>query len=191
MKLTIALQFEKQRQDADSTHQVILNKDGKWYHIYDYSAWLLKTVVCTEEMQQARGDAKMLTVTHCQSKTGDYVIAGFPLESTAKYIPNYISCREMEGGDMCIDIQLPDKLANLTPDEMMAKYEEWKQSIPVKENRKNMRQITSGDTKPAALARSGVFGIISEVLSYPVEKKTPAENIEFISQLKQSIVGLL
>ena len=191
MKLTTALQFEKQRQDADSTHQVILNKDGKWYHIYDYSAWLLKTVVCTEEMQQARGDAKMLTVTHCQSKTGDYVIAGFPLESTAKYIPNYISCREMEGGDMCIDIQLPDELANLTPDEMMAKYEEWKQSVPVKENRKNMRQITSGDTNPAALARSGVFGIISEVLSYPVEQKTPAENIEFISQLKQSIVGLL
>lgn len=191
MKLTTALQFEKQRQDADSAHQVILNKDGKWYHIYDYSAWLLKTVVCTEEMQQARGDAKMLTVTHCQSKTGDYVMAGFPLESTAKYIPNYTSCREMEGGDMCIDIQLPDELANLTPDEMMAKYEEWKQSVPVKENRKNMRQITSGDTKPAALARSGVFGIISEVLSYPVEQKTPAENIEFISQLKQSIVGLL
>ena len=92
---------------------------------------------------------------------------------------------------MCIDIQLPDELANLTPDEMMAKYEEWKQSVPVKENRKNMRQITSGDTKPAALARSGVFGIISEVLSYPVEQKTPAENIEFISQIKQSIVGLL
>lgn len=191
MKLTPALQFEKQRQDADSTHQLILNKDGKWYHIYDYSAWLLKTVVCTEEMQQARGDAKMLTVSHCQTKTGDYVMAGFPLESTAKYIPNYISCREMESGDMCIDIQLPDELANLTPDEMMAMYEEWKQSIPVKENRKNMRQITSGDTKPAALARSGVFSIISEVLSYPVEKKTPAENIEFISLLKQSIVGLL
>lgn len=191
MKLTTALQFEKQRQDADSTHQLVLNKDGKWYHIYDYSAWLLKTVVCTEEMQQARGDAKMLTVTHCQSKTGDYVMAGFPLESTAKYIPNYTSCREMDGGDMCIDIQLPDELANLTPDEMMAMYEEWKQSLPVKENRKNMRQITSGDTKPAALARSGVFGIISEVLSYPVEQKTPAENIEFISRLKQSIVGLL
>ena len=191
MKLTTALQFEKQRKDADSMNQIVLNKDGKWYHIYDYSAWLLKTVVCTEEMQQARGDAKMLALSHCQTKTGDYVMAGFPLESTAKYIPNYISCREMEGGDMCIDIQLPDEFANLTPDEMMAMYEEWKQSLPVKEGRKNMRQITSGDTKPAALARSGVFGIISEVLSYPVEQKTPAENIEFISRIKQSIVGLL
>ena len=191
MRLTPALAYEKLRQDADSMNKLILNKDGKWYHVYEWSAWLLKTVVCTEEMQQARGDAKMLTVSHCQTKTGDYVMEGFPLESTAKYIPNYISCREMEGGDMCIDIQLPDELANLTPDEMMAMYEEWKRIIPVKENRKNMRQVTSGDTKPAALARSGVFSIISEVLSYPVEKKTPAENIEFISRLKQSIVGLL
>lgn len=163
MKLTTALQFEKQRQDADSTHQVILNKDGKWYHIYDYSAWLLKTVVCTEEMQQARGDAKMLTVTHCQSKTGDYVIAGFPLESTAKYIPNYISCREMEGGDMCIDIQLPDELANLTPDEMMAKYEEWKQSVPVKENRKNMRH-----PEQAAASIGSILAVLGHYSSYNI-----------------------
>jgi len=36
-----------------------------------------------------------------------------------------------------------------------------------------------------------VFGIVAEVLSYPVEQKTPAENIEFISQMKQRIVSLL
>lgn len=191
MKLTPALAYEKQRQDADSMNQIILNKDGKWYHIYDYSAWLLKTVVCTEEMQQARGDAKMLTVTHCQTKTGDYVIAGFPLESVAKYIPSYTSCHELTDGDLCISIALPDDMATMTPDELLAMFDEWKQNLPVKEGRKSVRQVTSGDTKPAALARSGVFSIVAEVLSYPVEQKTPTENIEFISHLKQSIVGLL
>lgn len=191
MKLTPALAYEKQRQDADSMNQIILNKDGKWYHIYDYSAWLLKTVVCTEEMQQARGDAKMLTVSHCQTKTGDYVIAGFPLESVAKYIPSYDSCRELTDGDLCISIALPDELATMAPDELQAMFDDWKQSLPVKEGRKSVRQVTSGDTKPAALARSGVFSIVAEVLSYPVEQKTPTENIEFISHLKQSIVELL
>ncbi len=191
MKLTPALAYEKQRQDADSMNQIVLNKDGKWYHIYDYSAWLLKTVVCTEEMQQARGDAKMLTVSHCQTKTGDYVIAGFPLESVAKYIPSYTSCHEMTDGDLSISIALPDDMATMTPDELLVMFDEWKQSLPVKEGRKSVRQVTSGDTKPAALARSGVFSIVAEVLSYPVEQKTPTENIEFIIHLKQSIVGLL
>lgn len=191
MRLTPALAYEKLRQDTDSLNKIILNKDGKWYHVYEWSAWLLKTVVCTEEMQKERGDAKPLVVSHCNTKTGDYVIAGFPLESAAKYIPEYEESTEMEDGDLCISITLPEELSALSPEEMAAAYEEWKQAQPLKENRKSVRQVVSGDTKPAALARSGVFGIISEVLSYPVEQKTPAENIEFISQMKQRIVSLL
>lgn len=191
MRLTPALEYEKLREDADSLNKIILNKDGKWYHVYEWSAWLLKTVVCTEEMQKERGDAKPLVVSHCNTKTGDYVMAGFPLESVAKYIPQYEELREMEDGDICISITLSEELSTLSPEEMAEAYEEWKQAQPLKENRKSVRQVVSGDTKPAALARSGVFGIISEVLSYPVEQKTPAENIEFISQLKQRIISLL
>ena len=191
MRLTPALEYEKLRQDADSLNKIILNKDGKWYHVYEWSAWLLKTVVCTEEMQKERGDAKPLAVSHCNTKTGDYVMAGFPLESVAKYIPQYEELREMEDGDICISITLSEELSTLSPEEMAEAYEGWKQAQPLKENRKSVRQVVSGDTKPAALARSGVFGIISEVLSYPVEQKTPAENIEFISQLKQRIISLL
>lgn len=191
MRLTPALEYEKLRQDADSLNKIILNKDGKWYHVYEWSAWLLKTVVCTEEMQKERGDAKPLAVSHCNTKTGDYVMAGFPLESVAKYIPQYEELREMEDGDICISITLSEELSALSPEEMAEAYEEWKQAQPLKENRKSVRQVVSGDTKPAALARSGVFGIISEVLSYPVEQKTPTENIEFISQLKQRIISLL
>ena len=91
-------------------NKIILNKDGKWYHVYEWSAWLLKTVVCTEEMQQARGDAKPLAVSHCNTKTGDYVMAGFPLESVAKYIPEYTDMKEMEDGDLCIGIALPRRV---------------------------------------------------------------------------------
>lgn len=39
MRLTPALEYEKLRQDADSLNKIILNKDGKWYHVYEWSAW--------------------------------------------------------------------------------------------------------------------------------------------------------
>ena len=191
MKITPALAYEKLRQDAQSQNKIILHKDGKFYHVYEWSAWLLKTVVCTEEMQQARGDAKPLAVSHCNTKTGDYVMAGFPLESVAKYIPEYIDMNEMEDGDLCISITLSDDMQQLTTDQLQAMFEEWKAEQPVKEGRKSNAQIHKGDKQAAALARSGVFGIIAEVLSYPVEQKSPAENIEFISQMKQRIVALL
>ena len=50
MKLVPALEYEKLRDDAN-LNKIILHKDGKFYHIYEWSAWLVKTVVCTEEYQ--------------------------------------------------------------------------------------------------------------------------------------------
>ena len=44
MKITPALAYEKLRQDAQSQNKIILHKDGKFYHVYEWSAWLLKSV---------------------------------------------------------------------------------------------------------------------------------------------------
>ena len=191
MKITPALAYEKLRQDAESQNKIILHKDGKFYHVYEWSAWLLKTLVCTEELQRERGDAKMLQVNRFVTKSGEYVLVGFPLESVSKYIPEYDDLQEMEGGDLSITITLSDDMQQLSTEQLLTMFEEWKQNQPVKEGRKSTHEIHAGSSQAPTLARSGVFAIISEVLSYPVEQKTPAENIEFISKMKQSIVALL
>ena len=191
MRITPALAYEKLRQDAESQNKIILHKDGKFYHVYEWSAWLLKTLVCTEELQRERGDAKMLQVNRFVTKSGEYVLAGFPLESVSKYIPEYDDLQEMEGGDLSITISLSDDMQQLSTEQLLTMFEEWKQDQPIKEGRKSTREIHAGSSQAPTLARSGVFAIISEVLSYPVEQKTPAENIEFISKMKQSIVALL
>ena len=191
MRITPALAYEKLRQDAESQNKIILHKDGKFYHVYEWSAWLLKTLVCTEELQRERGDAKMLQVNRFVTKSDEYVLAGFPLESVSKYIPEYDDLQEMEGGDLSITITLSDDMQQLSTEQLLTMFEEWKQNQPVKEGRKSTREIHAGSSQAPTLARSGVFAIISEVLSYPVEQKTPAENIEFISKMKQSIVALL
>lgn len=191
MKITPALAYEKLRNDADSQNKIILHKDGKFYHVYEYSAWLLKTIVCTEEMQKERGDAKPLQVNRFVTKNGEYVLAGFPLESVTKYIPEYDSMQEMEGGDLCIGITLSDDMKSMTTEQLQAAFDEWKKSQPEKEGRKSNREIHNGSDQAPTLARSGVFGILQEILSYPVEQKTPTDNIEFISHMKQRIVALL
>ena len=191
MKITPALAYEKLRQDAETQNKIILHKDGKFYHVYEWSAWLLKTLVCTEELQKERGDAKPLQVNRFVTKSGEYVLAGFPLESVNKYIPEYDNLQDMEGGDICISITLSDDMRSMTTEQLQASFEEWKKAQPEKEGRKSNREIHNGNAQAPTLAKSGVFGILQEMLSYPVEQKTPAENIEFISQMKQRIVALL
>lgn len=191
MRLSAALEYEKLREDAVSWNKVILHRDGKFYHAYDWSAWLIKQYVCTEEFQQQRGDDKLLQISRYPSKHGEYAMLGFPLDSISKYIPAYEDARKMEDSDdmeitVCIDFGEADY------ETLQQIYEEWFANCPIKEKKgKSNAAMMHSDGKAPELAHSGIFAILVKVLSYPVEAKTPAENIEFISQLRQEVAALL
>jgi hypothetical protein len=191
MKLSAALEYEKLREDAASWNKVILHRDGKFYHAYDWSAWLIKQYVCNEEFQQQRGDEKLLQVSRYPSKHGEYAMLGFPLDSISKYIPAYENARKMEDSDD-MEITVSIDFGDADHDTLSRMYEEWFATCQLKEKKgKGNAAITHSDGKAPALARSGIFSILVKVLSYPVEAKTPAENIEFISQLRQDVAALL
>lgn len=191
MRLSAALEYEKLREDAASWNKVILHRDGKFYHAYDWSAWLIKQYVCTEEFQQQRGDEKLLQVNRYPSKHGEYAMLGFPLDSISKYIPAYENARKMEDSDD-MEITVSIDFGETDYETLSRTYEEWFDTCQLKEKKgKSNTAITHSDGKAAALARSGIFAILVKVLSYPVEAKTPAENIEFISQLRQEVAALL
>ena len=191
MKLSAALEYEKLREDAASWNKVILHRDGKFYHAYDWSAWLIKQYVCTEEFQHQRGDEKLLQVSRYPSKHGEYAMLGFPLDSISKYIPAYENARKMEDSDD-MEITVSIDFGEADYETLRRIYEEWFATCQLKEKKgKGNAAITHSDGKAPALARSGIFSILVKVLSYPVEAKTPAENIEFISQLRQEVAALL
>ena len=192
MRLKEALEREKQRENADSWNKIYMNKDGMFWHIYDWSAWLLKTVVCTEDMQQERGDKKMLSATRYQTKNcGEYVIVGFPLESMGKYLPDYADITPVENGngDVIIEVILPEEILQMDFETLENAYKQWWNQCPQKEQKPKNKTVSV--TVQGTQERNGMFNIISQIISYPLEKKTPTDNIEFISQLKQQIVSLL
>lgn len=191
MKLSAALEYEKLREDASSWNKVILHRDGKFYHAYDWSAWLIKQCVCTEEFQQQRGDEKLLQVSRYPSKHGEYAMLGFPLDSISKYIPAYENAQKMEDSDD-MEITVGIDFGDADYETLSRMYEEWFANCQMKEKKgKSNAAMMHSDGKALALARSGIFAILVKVLSYPVEAKTPAENIEFISQLRQEVAALL
>jgi hypothetical protein len=191
MRLNAALEFEKLREDKSSWNKVILHKDGRFYHAYEWSAWLIKTIVCTEEFQRARQDNSVLLAQHFVTKNNDYIMLGFPVESLSKYIPDYEDVKALEGDDIEITITLPVD-EERTYETMAARFGQWRSECPVKEPNKGAgKNVLKGVSQGAILSRSGIFQIVAQVMSYPVEKSTPAENIEFISSLKQQVAQLL
>lgn len=188
MKLVPALEYEKLRTDKESWCKMMLHKDGKFYHVYEWSAWLLKMFVCTEELQVRRGDNKILQVMRYKTKNCEYAMYGFPVESLSKYVPVYKEVEQTDDGDMLFDIEIP--FSDMSQEAVEQAFEQWKASCPESETKQH-KKSGMGVSQASAVARSGVFQILSKVLSYPLARSTPSQNIEFISDLKQEVASLL
>ena len=190
MRITPALEWEQNRQSVDDYTQLMLHRDGKFYHVYNQSAWLLKMFMCTEEYQKRRGDDKMLSVSRYKTKNNEYVMLGFPIESLSKFLVNYSTANQDGKGDNLVMIDNPFG-PDATIEQIQADYEAWMMSIPLKESNAQKRRDITGNSEVAALSHSGLFHTMMQVLSYPVENRTPAQNVEFISELKRQLIQLL
>lgn len=185
MRLTAALEYEKLRQDGDSWNKILLNKDGKFYHVYDWSAWL----VC-EAIQRAEGQESP-KVSRYTGKDKHYVLLGFPLTSLSKYIPKYKDVKTLEGDDLLVEIELPNA-DGLDYETLQAAYDAWHEQVPVSDRKaRGQKEVTSGAGQATALGKSGIFHIMSQVMSYPLANSTPVQNIEFIGSLQRQIAALL
>ena len=187
MLIVPALEYEKKRQDKSAWNKIILHREGKFYRVYEWSLWLIKTIVCTEDFQKQRGDDKMLSAKrYVGKKTGEYAMSGSPVESLSKYIPEYQNLRPMEDGDdLEVEINLPLK-GDETYDALFLAFTEWKQKLDIYEP-DDKKGGKGKDVKP----RGGLFAIVQKLLAYPVEKKSSSENVEFISELKELAAELL
>jgi len=191
MKLTPALEFEKLREDAESWNKIFLHKDGKFFRAYEWSAWLIKTLVCSEAFQKERGDVKILAANRYVTKKGEYVSVGFPLESLSKYMPNYEDVDFETIEDYAtFTVEMPDE-KEVTYEALQAAFMEWKQSLSEKDTRGGQKVSRSTARVDSEGSRVGMFQILSQVMSYPLESKTPSDNAEFIALLKRQLAALL
>ena len=92
-----------------------------------------------------------------------------------------------EGDDLMIEIEMPFT-GEETYDQLQADFEEWKQSCPEVEPKPSSQKNGQSATTQG---RTGVFGIVQQILGYPVEKKSPNDNTEFIMRLKDQAAELL
>jgi hypothetical protein len=190
MKLNDVLESEKVRKEKESWNKVLLRKEGAFYHAYEWSAWLIKCFVLTEEFQKERGDEKMLSAFKYTTKHAEYVMLGFPVESISKYIPTYENINPLDNNDLEIEVSLP-YTEEATYETLEEDYKAWWATCAANEDKKQKKANVQQISNAAEISRSGLFSILTQVMSYPIEKSTPADNINFIGRLKQQVAAML
>ena len=185
-KISEILEIEKERTDATTWNVIHLFKEGGFYHAYNWSAWLIVTAAYSDEVRKGQADRKPLNVSRKKVKSGgDFAFVGFPLRSMEKFIPFHNGLTPVSDTQIDISIELPATAGELSFESLAQAVEDWKQAIPISEDKPKKEQ-----DEPFHASPRSITGVMQQVMSFPLESKTPVECMMFISQLKQQLAAL-
>jgi hypothetical protein len=204
-KLADILPIERDRQEPDKWNVIHLFKTGTFYSAYEWSAWLTAVIAFNDEVRMQTRERQPLSVTRntiASSEGETFCKVGFPIKSVDKFIPNRMDFQPIDDSHLTITIAMPTPPdgSEMTYERLSEAFEQWKESQPIKKPKE--KEETTDDQKPATATRStqtrpsatiapSPSGLISQIMAYPLDQRTPLENIEFISSLKQQIAGIL
>lgn len=164
---------------------VHLFREGNFYRAYDWSAWLMSSFPIGESKN------KPLQVSAKQSKEG-YITAwvGFPVSSLNKFIPDEEIQLFNPIGDKQIDVtfNLPEEFVKADVDKIREAVDEWKRTIPLSENKKQKREGQEMAEMAPRVTR--ITDVLSCILSFPLESKSPLEAWEFLRQLRRQVTAI-
>ncbi|MDO4191606.1 MAG: hypothetical protein Q4D14_08020 [Bacteroidales bacterium] len=173
--------LETKRQVNDDSYRIIhLLPEGKFYHAYEWSAWLCVRYV--NEFKAIRKPVKNSNET--------LVYIGFPQTSLEKFTPEGSSVDYDENGNVTMKlaedlVAQPDDITVLQSD-----FSNWKQSVPLKSvaNDADANPTLKGVETSRPLH---ITDILRSVMTYPIEQKSPMECMAFLAKLKQQISAIL
>lgn len=174
------------RKDNDNLFKLHLYLDGEWWRAYEWSAYLLWS------FPNGLDEKERLKSTHKKvNKTEDGIIFnGIKLSSFAKYLP----CIDIddksvliEDGHMVIDVSKQYSDKDITLESYENIFKEWKSKTPYKETTNKQKSVINSDN----VNELSVMAIMQKVLGYPIEDRTPLQNTNFISELKQELSKLI
>ena len=130
---------------------------------------------------EGQDNFKPLQVSKKKHQGGTYCYIGFPIKSLQKFVPDY-KFNPVDDEYITLTINLP--LEDVQFEDVQKEFTTWKDELKLTEKYKKQEQ------PDIVIQPRSISFIMSQVLSYPLEKKTPIENIEFISMLKQQLSAL-
>lgn len=189
MAIKDILENEK-RNTVDDFFKIHFYMDGGWWRAYELSAFLCNHIPCNLQ------DNERLKVTKKHLKEyGEYVFVGLQMQSFSKYLPSIdidTSLEDIQDKHLIFDVK--DVYMELySHDEIGKLFKEWKEKFKIKDKKDKTSIKNTNDVSDIITdnKRRTIFGILQQVISYPLDDKSPNENTIFIKQLKKDLLEII
>lgn len=175
----IVLENEKKRSDVKEVRKIYMYPEGSFMRAFDYSAWLWCKYI--KDFKAIRRKIKDSDETVVQ--------IGCPLSSLSKHLPEEAVMEQNPDGSVVITLT-----ENIIPDdadlaEMASVAEDWMLSC---------RQVSESVAKPKKVPAEyferqplTITGIMQQILAFPIENKSMAECVSFLSGIKIQLAKLI
>lgn len=176
------LQIESERSE-ENRNVVHLFQEGTFYRAYNWSAWL-----CHRFVQQFK-------VTHKQLKGIDesVLFVGFPVSSIERY---FGTCTMHDVDEKSKDVYLLTDIVSQDMDINIMKtdFGNWKSSIPLTISKTKVKENDAESAPEQSSSHNlprTITAIMQQILSFPLEHKTPIECMLFVAETKQNLARLI
>lgn len=173
------LEVENNRSEQNTIH---LFQEGSFWRAYEQSAWLC--VRCLHEFKATRRQMKEAEQT--------VVFVGFPLTSLDKWLPEESSQRAE--GEKHLVITLPEhSLPDVGGGTYAELFEAWKDNVELSQPQKSGKRSVQSKSSDGIEERTYtcLSDVMKAILSYPLESKSPVDNILFLSHLKSQLSAMM
>lgn len=183
MQIAEIIAIETARQEPDTWNVIHLLKEGDFYRAHDWSAWLMSAFPFGEAQE------KPLKVIAKKLKDG-YIdtFCGFPASSIGKYIPQGMDFMPVSDVQIDVRIEIPAEIGEVSFEALNSLKEEWKNSIPLQENKKQKREEREAAVQAPRIMR--ISDIMARIISLPMEELSPKEAWDVLRDLRRQISAL-
>ena len=170
------LETEKLRTDLAQCSRINLFKEGTFYRAYEWSAWL-----CVRYVQEFKTTRRLM-----KNSDESMVFIGFPVTSLQKFFGDGVAVTD--DGSVAAVLREDVFGAGATSETLLAEFSNWKQSVPLTDNSKKR---LDEERNPATAGPQRITDIMHDILSYPIESRTPMESMSFLSELKTRLSKII
>lgn len=165
--------IEKEERDKGNLYDIHLYLEGLFWRAYEWSAYLSRNFP-TELSDKQK--LKPLIKSNKQIKD-NVVYVGLQMASFEKYFPNVIGNDDIvDIGDKHIVMHCENFFDSLDFSEYKKILNEWKNSV----SKSNGETIIKEN-----IIKNDIGNLISEIVSYPIERKNLIENLQFLTHIKE------
>ena len=175
-------EIESVRQEPKDWNVIHFLRDGIYYRVHDWSAWLYTQYAHSVDDVKAKPVAKRMKDEYLD------VMCGFPATSLSKFIDPNSNFQPINDDQFDLTIELPAELADIPFESLQQMKEEWKQSIPLQKSKKERREEKDAAEQMPRITR--LSDVITRILAIPMERTSPMEAYEILSDLRRQVAEI-